>query len=454
MNWVSDLIFALVFTCITGSMLTAVWLIARKCLVNIGDSKIIYRFLRLIMLGYALPVTYGILKWRNIHVDGIEGWLFNLTPSIVMVMRILLAVWGIGITVHILLHALNSVRCKDVYKKRLCATCFQKEQLKKQCREMGIHRKIGLFQCYGIASPCIAGFFAVRINLPVREYAEKELQMIFMHELSHYRQGDIFWKPLFTVLRYVYWFDPLVILAYKEMNCWAENCCDIACCEKYNAGEYFRAILNMIPEGSGSTVSFVPMWFEHNEQLKWRIQYIKKKKEGQFSRKWAARAVAALVVAGGVLAAGIVDLKAAELYDLAYEKTVVSTEEEIMPEEPMEEFTGTTADFEGLIIEEDSDSTELTQNTATINWTLKNFACRRSSKFYKTKGSAIQISFMVDPENKYINAGLVQPDSTTLYVKGKGIVTHTFPVKQSGYYQIFVSNQSGGSVIVSGAYRK
>ena len=45
-----------------------------------------------------------------------------------------------------------------------------------------------------IASPMLIGFFRPRIILPAREWEDKELSYIFVHELIHYKQRDMFYK--------------------------------------------------------------------------------------------------------------------------------------------------------------------------------------------------------------------------------------------------------------------
>ena len=45
-----------------------------------------------------------------------------------------------------------------------------------------------------LASPMLIGFFRPRIILPVGEWEDKELSYIFVHELVHYKQRDMFYK--------------------------------------------------------------------------------------------------------------------------------------------------------------------------------------------------------------------------------------------------------------------
>ncbi len=79
-----------------------------------------------------------------------------------------------------------------------------------------------------IASPMLIGFFRPRIILPVGELEDKELYYIFVHELIHYKQRDMFYKWLIQIVVCVHWFNPFVYLLEKEVN----KSCELSCDEK------------------------------------------------------------------------------------------------------------------------------------------------------------------------------------------------------------------------------
>ena len=79
-----------------------------------------------------------------------------------------------------------------------------------------------------IASPMLIGFFRPRIILPAHEWEDKELSYIFVHELIHYKQRDMFYKWLIQIVVCVHWFNPFVYLLEKEVN----KSCELSCDEK------------------------------------------------------------------------------------------------------------------------------------------------------------------------------------------------------------------------------
>ena len=79
-----------------------------------------------------------------------------------------------------------------------------------------------------IASPMLIGFLQPRIILPAHEWEDKELSYIFVHELIHYKQRDMFYKWLIQIVVCVHWFNPFVYLLEKEVN----KSCELSCDEK------------------------------------------------------------------------------------------------------------------------------------------------------------------------------------------------------------------------------
>ena len=78
------------------------------------------------------------------------------------------------------------------------------------------------------ASPMLVGFFRPGIILPARELEDKELSYIFAHELTHYKQRDMFYKWLMQIVVCIHWFNPFIYLLEKEVN----KSCELSCDEK------------------------------------------------------------------------------------------------------------------------------------------------------------------------------------------------------------------------------
>ena len=134
-----------------------------------------------------------------------------------------------------------------------------------------------------IASPMLIGFFRPRIILPSHEWEDKELSYIFVHELIHYRQRDMFYKWLIQIVVCAHWFNPFVYLLEKEVN----KSCELSCDEKVISvlddtarREYGDTLISFLKSNNlyKSSLASVTLT-EGAEQLKERLGAIMKFRE-------------------------------------------------------------------------------------------------------------------------------------------------------------------------------
>ena len=144
------------------------------------------------------------------------------------------------------------------------------------CEEkLNIKTRVELSYNSLIASPIMIGFFRPRIVLPVRELEDKELSYIFVHELTHYKQRDMFYKWLIQIVVCVHWFNPFVYLLEKEVNKSCELSCDekvIAVLDDKEKREYGDTLISFLKSNNlyKSSLASVTLT-EGAEQLKERL---------------------------------------------------------------------------------------------------------------------------------------------------------------------------------------
>jgi hypothetical protein len=83
----------------------------------------------------------------------------------------------------------------------------------------------GVWLCDGIDTPFIFGVFRPRIYLP-SSMDEEAAAYVLLHERTHLRRRDHWWKPLGYLLLTIYWFNPLMWLAYSLFCRDMELACD------------------------------------------------------------------------------------------------------------------------------------------------------------------------------------------------------------------------------------
>ena len=113
----------------------------------------------------------------------------------------------------------GNVEVSDLKLLNLLSDCEEKWNIKTRV-ELSYHPLI--------ASPMMIGFFRPRIVLPAGDMEDKELSYIFVHELIHYKQRDMFYKWLIQIVVCAHWFNPFVYLLEKEVN----KSCELSCDEK------------------------------------------------------------------------------------------------------------------------------------------------------------------------------------------------------------------------------
>lgn len=81
-----------------------------------------------------------------------------------------------------------------------------------------------------VSTPFVLGIFRPVIYLPYH-LAEEDLAYVVAHERAHIGRRDHWWKPLGFALLCVYWFNPLLWLAYVLLCRDMEGACDEAVIE-------------------------------------------------------------------------------------------------------------------------------------------------------------------------------------------------------------------------------
>ncbi|MBQ7337080.1 MAG: M56 family metallopeptidase [Clostridia bacterium] len=107
-------------------------------------------------------------------------------------------------------------------------------------------RENGVLRCDDITSPFILGVIRPRIYLP-STLDEQTAAYVIAHERAHLRRWDHIWKPLGFALLSVYWFQPLLWVAYVLLCRDIEAACDERVIREMDGGDkkrYSEALLS------------------------------------------------------------------------------------------------------------------------------------------------------------------------------------------------------------------
>lgn len=143
---------------------------------------------------------------------------------------ILLGIWIAGILGISLFLIKSSLGLRTLEKSALPLENPEVRRLYKQClHESGITKNIPVYSTAFLKSPIIVGFLKPRIYLPlplISDYRESDFRYMLLHELQHYRHRDALALYLLNFAVAIYWFNPLVWYACKEMRNDMEIACD------------------------------------------------------------------------------------------------------------------------------------------------------------------------------------------------------------------------------------
>ena len=219
----------------------------------------------------------------GINPTGNTDWMndFSLsvnseTPSIAG--YILLGIWIVGIFAMIILVIKSSLRLRTLEKSALPLQNPEVRRLYHRCmEEMGIHRSIPVYSTAFLKSPIIVGLLKPCIYLPIHlisDYNESDMRYMLLHELQHYKHKDAVASYLMNLAGVVYWFNPLVWYALKEMRNDREVACDTSVLKmlEEDAYEYYgNTLINFAEKVSLTPFPFAAGLGGNMEQMKRRI---------------------------------------------------------------------------------------------------------------------------------------------------------------------------------------
>ncbi|MCI8704775.1 MAG: peptidase, M56 family protein, partial [Anaerotignum sp.] len=195
------------------------------------------------------------------------------------------------------------------------------DELSIVAEQSGVKKPIELCVNPLVSSPLLIGFFYPCIILPSADIPEKDFQYIILHELTHYRRRDMFYKWLVQFTVCLHWFNPLVHLMSREITKACEFSCDEAVLAKMeggNAQEYGQTLLDAMAAVGRYKENLGAVTLSENKQfLKERLDAIMKFKKQSRSGRILTAVLTLCVVLGaafvGVYSLGPVTANAHEV---------------------------------------------------------------------------------------------------------------------------------------------
>jgi beta-lactamase regulating signal transducer with metallopeptidase domain len=146
----------------------------------------------------------------------------------------------------------------------------QLDELSIVAEQSGIKKPVELCVNPLVSSPLLIGLFHPCIVLPRVDILEKDFRYIVLHELTHYKRCDMFYKWLVQVTVCLHWFNPLVHLMSREITKACEFSCDEAVLTKMgsgNAQDYGKTLLDAMAAVGRYKENFGAVTLSENKHL-------------------------------------------------------------------------------------------------------------------------------------------------------------------------------------------
>ena len=254
------LLWSLPLTSLIGSLCYGAWCgLARHWELK-ASGITIYRWLKLVVLLWALPLFFIPL---NLYLQNRVGWgvtdgsYFQSLIRQPIVENVLIAVWTAGAGLRLI--GCLVVWIRDRYRLRALPKVenaeWQQDAIK-LVAELGIRHSVELRQGPVQGSPQMVGIGRPVVIISRTDLTAQERRIVLYHELSHYKHRDLWWQIAMELMICLNWFNPLCYGIRKKLTLWCETACDAWACrqrgERFTIKEYGQTVLSFCHQRYGS----------------------------------------------------------------------------------------------------------------------------------------------------------------------------------------------------------
>lgn len=203
-------------------------------------------------------------------------------PDLASLNMVIASIWLIGAMALFMFHIHAWLKLKNM--KRSAKSIEGKEMLGlfKECkRKLHISKNIRLLQSPLVSSPMTFGILTTYVVLPNgfdQWLSKEEVKYILLHELTHYKHKDTCTNYLMVFYQIIYWFNPVVWIAFREMRLDREIACDTAVLnslDKRNYASYGKTLIHFIhPSSAFKSISLANQLNGSTSQIRRRIMKI------------------------------------------------------------------------------------------------------------------------------------------------------------------------------------
>lgn len=401
MNLISQIFLIILIACFTGTVSLGFWRVFQPLLLK-RDPRLVYATLRFVCMMYIVPFGYLIVRltWHGyLRTESIWKPNFEMAGDMDLVFGIAGIIWLVFLIKNVADSMVEFIRWKRLCRYRIpvadeqvCAEFLKVKNM------LHIHRKIGIYYSSSIQSPMVTGVFQYNILLPKDHYSREELTVIFCHELVHCKHNDPFFKICSIYIGAMQHMTSGEKHILPWINEWSECACDVS------------AVCALRDVVTSMTTTYAASY------------------------------------------------GAAGVHDELYQEAEATQGESLETPELEEVFVPASEnnDYSRIKYAKPDLSPvapllDAGENVS-FNWTVEPGTRFCSGKFKVSSGQKIAIVAATTPSTQTCWIGIMDPHNNVRYVEGKGTLSHTFSVSETGKYRVFVQNRGTKNVSATGGY--
>lgn len=321
------------------------------------------------------------------------------------------------------------------------------ETVKKQ---LGIAKKVKIYQSSIVISPLLTGVFHPKIIIP-NLYTANHLKLMLSHELVHLKRNDILFRMLLNLVQKIHWFNPIIYIFANKFFDLSELACDNKVIEKMERAErnnYAQLLISISKERTKASKIIVPLKSDNYKTMERRIYQIMCYKKQKITIKFIL-AICILALSSPVItyasSVGVLQIQDQfmEIYEHANSQKI--------------EQTNLT---EQLIYSEEEINLEQSINLGSLQARGLNpfdFTLKPGKSIFSplslNAGASIYISSCSDNVTDEYRAGYVSGGKFVYVTSVNGIISHNFNITSDGSYIIYFENKGSSDIHIQGTIR-
>jgi hypothetical protein len=240
--------YIVLLTSATGTILFGVWYGVGRLLEYAGFIDVVYELLKAVLIFWYFPLAFVVVR-RMDHLRLLEwgGFLCVSTPRLLNFSKLFCLIWFFGFLLNMTCYLAKLWRLHRSCRSAIFCDGWMYDCFEQVCEELCIPvGKVELVEDAHDAIPKIIGIVHPKVVIPLQEYTEDELRVIFIHELTHYRQRILWIKHLTAIAGAIHFFNPCIRILSRKVDYWGEHACDYASIAAVGSmRSYFKVIAAM-----------------------------------------------------------------------------------------------------------------------------------------------------------------------------------------------------------------